>query len=252
MKFSNRFKRFGMTASHNRSGYRAYQEQIGRYYLQHFVKPYSIGNKIIDIGCGEGGVLTPFEQEGYQCTGLEYSENRVEYARTNSTASLTFLQGDIQDFFCEEKYDIVLMLDVIEHLLNKLPALKNIKQMINEDGIIIISFPPFRSPFGGHQQVMTSFLKYVPYIHLLPELLYRWSLEKIERKNVTSHLHNFKTGITMRQFETLAHQAGLEIITKKIYFVRPRQALRFNIKIRPFRLGILAEYLATGVVYILK
>jgi 2-polyprenyl-3-methyl-5-hydroxy-6-metoxy-1,4-benzoquinol methylase len=252
MRFFNRFKRFGMTASHDRSGYREYQEQIGRYYLQHFVTPYSIGKKIIDVGCGEGGVLTPFEQEGYQCTGLEYSDNRVEYARINSTSSITFLQGDIQEFSSEEKYDIVLMLDVIEHLLKKLPALKNLKKMKSKDGIVIISFPPFRSPFGGHQQVMSSFLKYIPYIHLLPELLYRWSLEKIERKNVALHLHNFKTGMTISQFEALAHQAGLTIIKKKIYFVRPRQALRFNMKIYPFRLGILAEYLSTGVIYILK
>lgn len=252
MRFINRFKRFGMTASHDRSGYREYQEQIGRYYLQHFVTPYSSGKKIVDIGCGEGGVLAAFEQEGYQCTGIEPSETRVEYARTNSKSSLKFLQGDIQDFSSEDKYDIVLLLDVIEHLLKKLPALKNIKKIKSEDGIVIISFPPFRSPFGGHQQVMSSFLKYIPYLHLLPERLYRWFLKKIERKNIASHLHNFKTGITMRQFEALAAQAGLKIFKKQIYFVRPRQALRFNLKIRPFRLGFLAEYLATGVVYILK
>lgn len=252
MSFFNRLKRFGMTASHDRSGYRDYQAQIGRYYLEHFVKPYTNGKTVIDIGCGEGGVLTAFQQEGYQCTGLEYSEKRVDYARANSAAAIKFLSGDIQDFSSEEKYEIILMLDVIEHLQNKLPALKNITQMKAEDGIVIISFPPFQSPFGGHQQVMSSFLKYVPYLQLLPEFLYRWALEKIERKNVASHLHNYKTGITMQQFENLRHQAGLEIIKKLRYFVRPRQALRFNVKVRPLRLGFLAEYFSTGVVYILK
>lgn len=252
MSFFTRLKRFGITASHDRPGYQEYQMQIGRYYLNHLVKPHCNGKKIIDIGCGEGGVLAAFEREGYQCTGIESSETRVEFARANSKATIRFLHGDIQDFSSEETYDIVLMLDVIEHLRDKLAALKNLKAMKSEGGIIVIAFPPFRSPFGGHQQVMRSFLKYVPYVHLLPTALYRRAVEKIERNNVAAHLHNYETGITMQQFESLADQTGLEIIQKLSYFVRPRQALRFNIKIRPFRLGVLAEYLSTGVIYILK
>lgn len=253
MGLFNRLKRFGITASHDRSGYHDYQMHIGRYYLEHFVQPYTDGKKVIDIGCGEGGVLTAFQEAGYRCTGLEYSEQRAEYAQAHSSNAIQFLTGDIQNFSSHEQYDIILLLDVIEHLEHKRSALNNIKALKAEAGIIIISFPPFRSPFGGHQQVMRSCLKYIPYLQLLPQCCYRWALEQIERDNMASHLHNYKTGITMRDFEKLIHQAGgLRIAKKFLYFVRPRQALRFNLRVRPYRLRILAEYLATGVVYILK
>lgn len=252
MQFLNtRFKRFGKAASHDRLAYHEYQTLIGRYYLQHFVEPYAKGKKILDIGCGEGGVLIPFEQAGYDCTGLEYSPERVQYASEKSSSNIKFIQGNIEQFSYNQKFDVILMLDVIEHLNQKLPALDNIKKMLPPEGIVIISFPPFRSPFGGHQQVMKSFLKYIPFIHIVPEWIYRWLLKKIERQNFESHFRNYKTGITIREFERLIHQVGFKIIKKINYCVRPRQAFRFGLKIKQNQIKFLREYLTTGVVYIL-
>ncbi len=251
MIFFVRLKRFGKAASHDRLAYHEYQIQIGDYYLQHFVKPYTKGKKILDIGCAEGGVLTAFERAGYKCTGLEYSSYRVDYAKEKGSPNIKFIQGNIEEFSYNEKFDVILMLDVIEHLNQKLRALENIKKMLLREGIVIISFPSFRSPFGGHQQVMKSMLRYIPYIHLTPESIYRWLLEKVERQNFESHFQNYKTGITIREFEKLIHQVGFKIIKRINYFVRPRQAFRFGLKIRQNRIKFLKEYLTTGIVYIL-
>jgi len=252
MKFLNiRFKRFGKAASQDRLAYHEYQKKIGKYYLEQFVKPYSKGKKILDVGCGEGGVLTPYEQAGYDCTGLEYSPERVNYASEKGASNIKFIQGNIEQFSSDQKFDVILMLDVIEHVDQKLQALDNIKKMLLPEGIVIISFPPFRSPFGGHQQVMKSFLKYIPFIHLAPAWLYRWLLKNIERQNFDSHFRNYKTGITIREFERLIDQVGFKIIKKNNYFVRPRQAFRFGLKIKQNRFKFLKEYLTTGMVYIL-
>jgi len=251
MSFCTRFKRFGTAANHNRQSYLEYQIQIGDYYLQHFVRPYAKGKSVLDIGCGEGGVLTPFERAGYDCTGLEYSPDRLEFARAKGSSNIKFINGNIEEFSGEDRFDVILMLDVIEHLSNKSAALDNIKGLLLPAGMVVISFPPFRSPFGGHQQVMKSFLKYIPYIHLLPESIYSWLLEKIEQVNIESHFRNYKTGITISAFEILIHQVGFKIIKKIAYFVRPRQAFRFGLKIKQNRIKFLKEYLTTGVVYIL-
>ena len=252
MNFFARLKRFGKAACHDRLAYHEYQIQIGDYYLQHFVKPYTKEKKILDVGCGEGGVLTAFEKAGYNCTGLEYSSARVEYAREKGSLDIKFIQGNIEEFFGDEKFDVIMMLDVIEHLDRKLQTLKNIKKILSSEGIVIISFPPFRSPFGGHQQVMKSFLKYVPYIHLVPETIYSWLLKKVERQNFESHFHNYKTGITIKEFERLIHQVNFKIVNRKDYFVRPRQAFRFGLTIKQNRIKFLREYLTTGAVFILE
>ncbi len=251
MNFFTRFNRFGKTASDDRRAYHSYQIQIGEYYLQHFVRPYAKGKKILDIGCGEGGVLTPFEKAGYNCTGLEYSTDRVKYAREKDSSNIKFIEGNVEEFSSDDQYDVILMLDVIEHVNRKLLALENIKRLLLAEGIVVISFPPFRSPFGGHQQMMKSFLKYIPYIHLLPEVIYKQVLKKIEQGNVESRLRDYKTGITMREFEKLINQTGFKRIQKITYLIRPRQAFRFGLKIKPYRIKFLREYLTTGVDYIL-
>ncbi len=252
MKLLHHLKRFGKTAGHDRPAYYDYQKNIGDYYLENYVKPFVDGKKILDIGCAEGGVLEAFEKDGFDCTGLEYSEHRIEYAKEASSKKIKFIQGDIETNKLENKFDVVLMLDVIEHLEKKREALKNIKQAFLPGGICIVSFPPFRSAFGGHQQAMSSFLQFIPFLHLLPEKVYLWLLEHIEKKNVESFFRNYKTGITIKQFEKMISQLGFNVKNKIFYFVRPRQAFRFGIKIRKNKLKIFRDYFSSGAIYILN
>lgn len=252
MNVFSRLKLVGRTASHNRSDYWNYQARIGQYYLENFVKPFSDGKKIMDVGCGEGGVLSVFENDGYSCTGMDYSADRVQFAQKETRGKSPIIQGDIQNFESGEKYNVVLILDVIEHLADKAAALDNMKKLLEPGGIIIVSFPPFRSPFGGHQQVMRSWMKYFVYVHLLPRWLYTWLLKHVEKQNVDMHLSNYDTGLTIKQFEDLVQQAELRIVKKDLYFVRPRQAFRFQLKIKKYKLNLLREFLSSGATYILS
>jgi len=252
MKLIPRFRRFGKTAGHDRPVYRDYQREIGNYYLVNYVQPHVNGNKILDIGCAEGGVLEAFDKQGFECTGLENSKHRIDYAQKTGSKKITFIHGNIEVKKLEGKFDVILMLDVIEHLDNKQQALENIKQALLPRGICIISFPPFRSAFGGHQQVMSSVLKYIPFLHLLPEKAYHWLLKHIEKKNVESFFRNYQTGISIRQFEKRVAHAGFQIKRKEFHFVRPRQSFRFGIEIKRYKFRFLREYFATGAIYILS
>jgi len=49
------------------------------YIQQNWVFPQ--GMQVLEIGCGEAGVLKAFTDLGYHCTGIELDENRLEYAR---------------------------------------------------------------------------------------------------------------------------------------------------------------------------
>ena len=251
MKFFHRLKRFGKTAGDDRLAYRNYQYRIGKYYLDNYVKPYASGTAILDVGCAEGGVLEVFSQAGYQCTGLEYSEHRIHYAEKHSTSEMKFISGNIEEVTIDQKFDVILMLDVIEHLQKKETALQTLKNALLPEGVLIISFPPFKSAFGGHQQVMSSFLQFIPFLHLLPEKIYRWLLEHVEKKNVESHFRNYTTGITIKQFEQLIQRTGLIVKKKFFHLVRPRQAFRFGIKIRKNSFPFFREYLSSGAIYIL-
>ena len=68
--------------------------------------------------------------------------------------------------------DLIILRDVIEHIpINEeLFFLQKIKQFAKPDTNFLITFPPFYSHFGLHQQVFcTSILRYIPYLSILPK-----------------------------------------------------------------------------------
>lgn len=244
-------KKIGKTATDDRNAYLEYQHSIGRYYWETILSKFCKGNKILDIGCAEGGLLSFFAEMGFQCFGLDSNKTRVEFAQSKQTENIEFFNAKIENFNCDEKFDLILMLDVIEHVENKKKALLNIKKNLNESGIFLLTFPPFRSPFGGHQQVLRSFLKYIPYWHLLPRNYFLWLLKTFEKTDIDARLEIYDRGITIKQFEKLIHQLGFVCLKRIDYLVRPRQSLRFRTRIIRSRFPIFKELLVTGVTYLL-
>ncbi|MBN2089932.1 class I SAM-dependent methyltransferase [candidate division KSB1 bacterium] len=239
-------------ASYNRDKFWNYQKAIGQYYLEHLLKGVAHEKTVLDIGCGEGGVLSAFLEQGYQCTGLEISESRVKFAREQNQVGIIFVHGNIEEFSCEGKYGLILFSDVIEHVENKEKAMIAIKNCLQQDGILLITFPPYRSAFGGHQQTLRSFLRYIPYWHLLPRKIFSGLLKIFERDYLESRLEIYDRGLTIGQFEALLKNLNLQVFKKWDYLVRPRQSLRFGVPVRENRFPFFKEILTTGVTYLIK
>ncbi len=253
MALSKIFKNLEKTAaSYNRDKYWNYQKAIGQYYLEHLLKGIDHKKTVLDIGCGEGGVLSAFLEQGYQCTGLEISKTRVQFARERNQAGINFIHGNIEEFKCEKEYGLILFSDVIEHVANKEKAMMAIKKCLQPDGILLITFPPYRSAFGGHQQTLRSFLKYIPYWHLLPRKIFIGLLKIFERDYLESRLEIYDRGLTIRQFEALLKKLDFQVSKKWDYLVRPRQSLRFGVPIRENRFPFFKEFLTTGVTYLIQ
>ena len=245
-------KKIGKTATHDRNVYWEYQRAIGRYYWETILAKSIKGTKILDIGCGEGGILSFFAEKGFQCFGLDNNKARVEFAQSRQTDNIKFINVEIENFNCDETFDLVLMLDVIEHVKDKTKALLNIKRILGESGIFLLTFPPYRSPFGGHQQVLHSFLKYIPYWHVLPRQYFLRLLKKFEKTDIDARLEIYDRGMTIKQFERLIHQLGFICLKRIDFLVRPRQGLRFGTKIVRNRFPLFRELFTTGVTYLLK
>ena len=114
----------------------------------------------------------------------------------------------------------------MEHLYNeKIDILFNqIKILLKDDGIILATFPPFYSPFGLHQQVLlNNFLKYIPYLSLLPKFLVR-ALTKGKvnnRDNVKELLSLYESKKTISSFYKLIIRKKYNILKKKFFHIRP-------------------------------
>lgn len=98
------------------------------------------GLEIIDIGCGGGLIAEPLARMGANVTAIDASEENIKTAKCHAKeANLNI------DYICtsaEEhngKYDVVLCLEIIEHVSDVKIFIEAVANLIKDDGIIIIS-----------------------------------------------------------------------------------------------------------------
>jgi len=89
----------------------------------------------LDVGCGFGTFMKLFGDKGWNTTGIDISEERINYAQSQG---LNCYLSSIENFYPDRKFDVIIMHHVIEHFQNPLPILERAKDWINENGIIYI------------------------------------------------------------------------------------------------------------------
>ncbi|NTW33828.1 MAG: class I SAM-dependent methyltransferase [Bacteroidetes bacterium] len=210
-------------------------------YLEHFIS-ISSDLFVCEIGCGEGGNLKPFVDFGCKVTGIDISENKIANAKlffknNPQKDNLTLISEDIYKITPDElpKFDIILMRDTLEHIPNQDIFLNSLKKFIKPTGKIFISFPPWRMPFGGHQQVCrSSFLSKLPYFHILPVFLYVGLLKLFgeSKETIRALLEIKETRISINRFKKIIKKRNFEIIKETYYLINPNYEIKFNLKVR--------------------
>ncbi len=97
--------------------------------------------KFLEIGCGTGNFIQQIAQnKKLEITGSEIYLKGLVYAK-NNLPSANFVQFDVTKGTIGEQFNIITAFDVIEHIENDNAALSNISQMLNKDGVLIVSVP---------------------------------------------------------------------------------------------------------------
>ena len=103
-------------------------------------------NDLLDIGTGKGLFVGVAQDRGWDSSGLELSKENCEYAKSNF--GLDLINKDFYNFSPNNKYDVVTLFEVIEHLRKPKKALKRIYGMTKKDGIVVIATPIRNSLYG--------------------------------------------------------------------------------------------------------
>lgn len=99
--------------------------------------------RILDVGCGSGTFLKVIKDKFNPIIeGIDPSSNAVEAGKENG---LVIKKGFIKDIPAENRYDIIYMLHVIEHLDDPTSELKYLYELLNHNGKLIIGTPNTRS-----------------------------------------------------------------------------------------------------------
>ena len=98
---------------------------------------------ILDIGAGEGYLLSFFKKCNYKCYGVDYSLYGIKNHNPKLLKKIEFINCDIikDDFFLGKQFDIIFLINVAEHVSNFNILIKKIYKKLKKKGILIIRVP---------------------------------------------------------------------------------------------------------------
>jgi 2-polyprenyl-3-methyl-5-hydroxy-6-metoxy-1,4-benzoquinol methylase len=93
----------------------------------------------LDIGFGNGALMTTAEEFGFDVVGLNLRESSVELMRT---FGLEAHAVKFEDYQPAERFDVISMADVLEHMPFPKGALRQAFDLLNnDDGVLFLSMP---------------------------------------------------------------------------------------------------------------
>ena len=153
--------------------------------------------KVLDVGVGDGELTFMLCKWGYNVSGIDISEGKIKRVRKNLDKfglKAKLLVADIFDLHTtfNEHFDFIIISEVLEHLINPKHAVSEIKKLLNDDGVLIITVP-------YHEKI-----KYEVCIYC----------NKLTPRN--GHLHSFD----LEDIDNLLNEAGLDVVKNKLILNR--------------------------------
>ena len=98
--------------------------------------------KILDIGCGGGLLSEPMSRLGAKVVGIDASNKNVNIAKIHAKESnlkIDYVCASPENFKTETKFDVILNMEIIEHVDNIDHFLKSSSNLLKKDGIMFIA-----------------------------------------------------------------------------------------------------------------
>ena len=215
-------------------------------HLYYYVKQYNLGRKcalisnfsgkkktLLDIGAGTGDFLLAAKKRGWGVKGVEPNVK----ARNKALAKGLELEENINDYQ-NEKFEIITLWHVLEHLPNLEIQIKNIVALLEKGGTLVLAVPNFNSYDAKHYK--SHWAAYDAPRHL-------WHFSQTAISNLFSN-----EGMKVIKVKPMIFDAYyVSLLSEKYKSGRPNylrafyQGLRSNIKARKTR-----EY--SSLIYVLK
>jgi 2-polyprenyl-3-methyl-5-hydroxy-6-metoxy-1,4-benzoquinol methylase len=105
----------------------------------------------LDIGCGRGQFLYLLKKSGYSVEGVEPDISSQNYAKNLGINSI--FTGYIEQFESDKQYQLITMLDLIEHPLDPMSLLKSVDKILAPGGFLLLWTPNGSSNQGEHDNM---------------------------------------------------------------------------------------------------
>lgn len=113
--------------------------------VERHAPPPGPDSRLLDVGCGYGYLLQRFE-ERYSLAGIDLSPHAAGVAKAR-IPNASILAADLQrPFPLDETFDVVLAVNVIEHLEDPAAAVAAIRKALIPGGLCVVHLPTVNGP----------------------------------------------------------------------------------------------------------
>ena len=103
----------------------------------------SAGGRLLELGCASGSLLFLLREAGFEVQGLEMSQYVADFAGGRFGVPVTV--GTIEQTSADESWDVIVAIDVLEHLVNPLDTMSACRRHLAKRGLLFLQTPCYRS-----------------------------------------------------------------------------------------------------------
>lgn len=152
----------------------------------HWIIKKTSGKKVLDIGCSQGITSILLGREGMNVLGVDIAQEAIDYAneslakeQNETQENVRFLKGNfLYEEFHDEKFDSVIITEVLEHFISSTEMIKKAHNILNENGNLVVTVPFGINDFPDHKRTLYLAEIYQELSHLFDvqevEFLGKW------------------------------------------------------------------------------
>lgn len=136
------------------------------------------GKSALVIGSGSGEFCAMLASQGADVTALDIEQRCIDLTQATAKkfgVSLKGTVGQLEHASFNEKFDLVIATDVIEHIQDDNASAKKMRDLVKPTGKVVISVPALQNLMGYHDELLGHFRRYSkksllkvlnPYVHV--------------------------------------------------------------------------------------
>ena len=105
---------------------------------------------LLDVGCGTGAILADASRY-FDASGMDASPRAIEFCRKRGLSKL--FVGNLDEYPGKEKFDIITLFDVVEHIDDDVEVLAQARSRLNDNGHVLITVPAYQWLWSSHDVV---------------------------------------------------------------------------------------------------
>lgn len=199
--------------------------------MRDFAESLGPGDRVLDLGCGNGRLYEALKEKSIDYTGVDNSPELLDFAkkRWGENESRRFLLGDATnlDWWKGEKYNVVFLIATLHHIPSenlRKKVLENVGKILAKDGFLIMTnWALFRKKYLT-LVAKNIILKLFGRSDLdFGDAMVPWKSSENGKVMAERYVH----ALTLRELKRLVKESGFEIL-ENFYSIDDRKAHFWN------------------------